>query len=71
MGHSVKLDDVYYDKNSQKSQDKLLDEYSKAIDNLTIFEENRLREKVEMLTIRADKIQQLEAAVEKLQRESK
>jgi integrase len=36
MGHSVKLDDVYYDKNSKKSQAKLLEEYCKGIPYLTI-----------------------------------
>lgn len=30
MGHSVQLDEVYYDKNSEKSQAKLLEEYTKA-----------------------------------------
>jgi hypothetical protein len=50
----------------EKSRNKLLEEYSKAIDYLTINEENRLRKKVEMLTIRADKMQQPEDAVEKL-----
>ena len=48
MGHTIKLDDVYYDKNNEKSQAKLLDEYCKAIDYLTINEENRLRIKVEV-----------------------
>lgn len=43
MGHSVELDEVYYDKNSDKSQVKLLEEYSKAINALTINEENRLK----------------------------
>lgn len=49
MGHSVQLDEVYYDKGSEKSQAKLLEEYSKAIDYLTISEENRLKIKVEGL----------------------
>ena len=42
MGHSVQLDEVYYDKGSDKSRVKLLEEYSKAIEALTINEENRL-----------------------------
>lgn len=67
MGHSIKLDDVYYDKNSEKSRNKLLDEYSKAIDYLTINEENRLKKKVEELTVRADKMEALEDAIAKLQ----
>ena len=36
MGHSVKLDDIYYDKDNEKSQQKILLEYMKAIDALTI-----------------------------------
>jgi integrase len=43
MGHSIKLDDVYYHKDSEKSKQKLLGEYYKAIDPLTINEENRLK----------------------------
>jgi integrase len=66
MGHSVKLDDVYYDKNSEKSRNKLLEEYSKAIDYLTINEENRLKKKVEELTVRADKMQQLKNEIDEL-----
>jgi len=50
MGHSVQLDEVYYDKGSEKSRAKLLEEYCKAIDALTINEENRLKLKVRELT---------------------
>lgn len=39
MGHSVKLDNVYYDKNNEKSQQKILLEYMKAVDALTINNE--------------------------------
>ena len=61
MGHSVQLDEVYYDKGSEKSRAKLLEEYSKAIDALTINEENRLRKKVEELTPKSDEIQAMKA----------
>ena len=37
MGHSVKLDDVYYDKDNAKSQQKILLEYMKAIVIWTCF----------------------------------
>ena len=51
MGHSVQLDEVYYDKGSDtsrsKSRAKLPEQYRKAIDALTINEENRLRKKAE------------------------
>ena len=66
MGHTIKLDDVYYDKNSQKSQDKLLEEYSKAIDALTINEENRLRKKVEVLKAKRDEIEMLKEQMQEL-----
>jgi hypothetical protein len=47
MGHSVKLDDVYYDKDNEISQQKcLLLEYMKAIDALTINDEYRLKKKI-------------------------
>jgi hypothetical protein len=64
MGHTTELDEVYYDKNSEKSQAKLLEEYSKGIDYLTINEENRLREKVEVLKAKRDEIEMLKGQVQ-------
>ena len=46
MGHSVKLDDVYYDKDNERSQQKILLEYMKAIDALTINDEYRLKKEI-------------------------
>jgi hypothetical protein len=46
MGHSVKLDDVYYDKDNEISTRKLVVEYMKDIDALTINEEYRLKKKI-------------------------
>jgi integrase len=46
MGHSVKLDDVYYDKDNELSTRKLVVEYMKAVDALTINEEYRLKKKI-------------------------
>jgi TolA-binding protein len=46
MGHSIKLDDVYYDKNNEKSREKIVLEYMKAVDVLTINEEYRLKKKI-------------------------
>lgn len=46
MGHSVNLDRVYYDKNSQISRKKILLEYLKAVDALTINESYRLKKKI-------------------------
>ena len=52
MGHSVKLDDVYYDKDNQLSKQKIVVEYMKAVDALTINEEHRLKRKIDELTIK-------------------
>jgi site-specific recombinase XerD len=46
MGYSVKLDDVYYDKDNEASTRKLVVEYMKAVDALTINEEHRLKKKI-------------------------
>jgi predicted RNase H-like nuclease (RuvC/YqgF family) len=64
MGHSVQLDEVYYDKGSEKSKAKLLEDYSTAIEYLTISEENRLRKKVEVLKAKRDEIEMLKEQVQ-------
>jgi integrase len=46
MGHSVKLDNVYYDKDNEKSQQKIMLEYMKAVDALTINDEYRLKKQI-------------------------
>jgi multidrug efflux pump subunit AcrB len=46
MGHSIKLDDVYYDKDSETSRQKIIVEYMKVVDPLTINEEYRLKKKI-------------------------
>jgi integrase len=46
MGHSVNLDRVYYDRNSELSKKKILLEYLKAVDALTIDESYRLKRKI-------------------------
>jgi integrase len=46
MGHSVKLDNVYYDKDNEKSQQKIMLEYMKAIDALTVNDEYRLKKQI-------------------------
>lgn len=46
MGHSIGLDDYYYDAKTPESQSKILFEYSKAVDSLTISEENRQKKKI-------------------------
>jgi hypothetical protein len=46
MGHSIKLDDVYYDKDNEVSRQQIVVEYMKAVDALTINEEYRLKKKI-------------------------
>ena len=45
----------------------MLDEYMKALDNLTINPENRLKRKVEKLEVEASQLQRLQAAVQRLE----
>ena len=46
MGHSVKLDEFYYDENSDESRKQIMLEYMKAVDALTINDEYRLRKQI-------------------------
>jgi integrase len=46
MGHSVKLDEFYYDENSEESRKQIMLEYMKAVDALTINDEFRLRREI-------------------------
>jgi len=62
LGHSIVLDDKYY----RPSPAQLLEEYLKAVDLLTINEENRLRRKVEELTIRTSDISALKNQIDQL-----
>jgi integrase len=66
MGHTVKLDDVYYDTDSEKSRQKLLDEYCKGLEALTISEENQLKRKVAELTIRQDEFMEMKKNIDEL-----
>jgi hypothetical protein len=59
LGHSIQLGDSYY----RPLPNELLEEYIKAVDLLTINEENRLRRTVETLTIRADRLDELAQTV--------
>lgn len=45
-GHSIKLDDFYYDRKNEKSSKKFRLEYMKAVDALTINDEFRLRKQI-------------------------
>lgn len=61
-GHSVGIDDHY----CKPSESDLLDEYTKAIDNLTINTENRLKRKVEKLEVEKNQFEALAAEIEVL-----
>jgi integrase len=62
LGHSIGLDDKYY----RPTPAQLLEEYLKAVDLLTISDENRLRLKVEELTIRTSDISVLRNQIDEL-----
>jgi integrase len=46
MGHSTKLDEIYYDDNIDESRKQIILEYMKAVDALTINDEFRLRKQI-------------------------
>jgi hypothetical protein len=45
-GHHLKLDNVYYDRHNERSREKIVLEYTKAVDSSTINEEHRLKKKI-------------------------
>jgi len=49
MGHSINLDDYYFKADTRESRRKILTEYVKAVDALTINEEYRLKMELESL----------------------
>lgn len=46
MGHDMKLDKFYYDQESEESRKKIILEYMKAVDTLTINDEYRLHKQI-------------------------
>ena len=62
LGHSTDLDNVYY----KPKPDDLLQEYLKAVDSLTINEENRLRRKVQELELDIDEIHKFKKELDDL-----
>lgn len=58
--HSVKLDKSYY----YPTEEEMLQEYFKVVDDLTINEENRLRRENEMLKVTKSEYQMLKEQVE-------
>jgi hypothetical protein len=62
LGHDIGLKKHYV----RLGEDEILEEYLKAVDALTINEENRLKRKVEQLTVRVDKLDELEEQMSRL-----
>ena len=67
-GHELMGNDSSYVKITEK---KLMEEYEKAIDLLTIDPANRLRKKVTKLEVEASQLQRLQAAVTALEQKIK
>jgi integrase len=65
MGHSIGLDNAYF----RPKEEKVLCEYVKAINDLTINEENRLKRRVEKLEVEKSLMDQLRAEVFSIKQE--
>lgn len=63
LGHKIGLASAYY----KPTEDEILVEYMKAVDNLTINEENRLKRKVEKLEIEKNQFDKLAAQIRALE----
>jgi len=63
LGHKIGLASAYY----RPTQEDIYAEYEKAIDSLTINEENRLRKKVEILTIEKSRLDRIEEKMLKME----
>lgn len=63
-GHSVGIDDHY----CKPSESDLEAEYMKALDSLTINEENRLKRKIEKMEIEKDKFEALAAEIQEIKK---
>ena len=64
LGHKIGLASAYY----RPTEQEMFAEYEKAIDSLTINEENRLRRKVETLTMDESRLDRMERVVSKLEK---
>jgi integrase len=63
LGHKIGLASCYY----RPTEGKMYNEYKKGIDSLTISEENRLKQQIEILTIERSRIDILEEKFNKLE----
>jgi len=64
MGHSVGIADSYY----RATEIELLEDYLRAIDVLTINEENRLKKQIVSLQIEKSRIDELELSIRRLEK---
>jgi hypothetical protein len=64
-GHHLIANDPHYVKTSEK---RLQQEYEKAINHLTINEENRLQRTIETLKVEKSRIDDLEAKIQELEK---
>jgi integrase len=64
LGHRIGLASAYY----RPTEQEMYDEYMKAVNNLTINEENRLKTKVEMLESKETSYEELKAEIQQLTR---
>jgi integrase len=67
LGHKIGLASAYY----RPTEEEMFDEYEKAIDNLTINEENRLRTKVEKLEVERTQFEIMAADIEMIKKKIK
>ena len=65
LGHKIGLASAYY----KPTLEEMLNEYVKAVNELTINEENRLRKKVETLEIEKSQIESLKVDFELFKKE--
>ena len=67
LGHKIGLASCYY----KPTEQEMLDEYMKAVNNLTINEENRLKVKIQKLEVEKSRIDKLEENFRILQKRIK
>jgi hypothetical protein len=63
LGHKIGLASAYY----RPTEQEMLHEYEKAIDNLTIDPANRLQRKIETLTIEKSRLDRIEEKMLKME----
>ena len=64
LGHKIGLASSYY----RPTEQEMYEEYEKAIDSLTINEENRLRKKVEKLEMDKSDMDYVKAELERIKK---